>query len=128
MPNKTPPARSTQTHTKTGTVLPTSEATSIVAGDTIVYQNNGNTVLRFAVTLAGTATVKGLITPANDQALTISTPEMLLGPYDPAVYGTTVTITTATCTGSVALYNMPPRIANALANPFETDVTKPDSP
>lgn len=108
-------------------VLPASEATALAAGDTITYQNNGNTVLRIAVTLAGTGTVQGL-NAANNQAITISTPEMLLGPYDPAIYGSTVTITTATATGSVALYNMPPRFSNALCNPFETDVTKPDSP
>ena len=128
MANKTPPPRTTQTHTKTGTVLPASEATALAAGDTIIFQNNGNTVLRIAVTLAGTGTIKGLITPGNDQAITIATPEMLIGPLDPAVFGTTVTITTATATGTLALYNMPPRIANALCNPFETDPTKPDSP
>jgi hypothetical protein len=108
-------------------VLPASEATAVVAGDTIVYQNNGNDVLRFAVTLAGTATVVAL-NAANNQALTISTPEMLLGPYDPAIFGQTVTITTATCTGSVALYKMPARTSNGLANPFETVVTAADSP
>jgi hypothetical protein len=128
MGNKTPPARSTLTHTKAGTVLPASEATAIAAADTIIFQNNGNTILRFVLTLAGTATVKGTITPANDLAVTLTAPEMLLGPFDPGIFGTTVTITTATATGSVALYNMPPRYGNALCNPFQTDSTKPDSP
>ena len=109
-------------------MIPASEATSLAAGDTIIYQNNGNTILRIAVTLAGTGTIKGLITPANDQAITISTPEMFIGPLDPAVFGSTVTITTATATGSLALYNTAARVPNALANPFETDATKPDSP
>ena len=127
MANKTPPARNQPLHGKTGVVLPASEATALAAGDTIVYQNNGNTILRIAVTLAGTGTVQGL-NAANNQAITISTPEVLLGPYDPAVYGSTVTITTATATGSIALYNQAPRIPNGLANPFETDPTKPDSP
>lgn len=108
-------------------VLPASEATALAAGDTIVFQNNGNTLLRIAVTLAGTGTVQGL-KAADNQAITISTPETFLGPYDPAIYGSTVTITTATATGSIALYTQAPRIPNGLANPFETDPTKPDSP
>lgn len=128
MANKTPPARNQPLHAPAGVVLPASEATALAAGDTIIFQNNGNTILRVAVTLAGTATIKGLITPANDQAVTLSTPGVLIGPLDPGVFGSTVTITTATATGSVALYNMPPRYRNALCNAFETDVTKPDSP
>jgi hypothetical protein len=127
MANKTPPARNQPTHTVAGVVLPASEATALAAGDTIIFQNNGNTVLRIAVTLAGTGTILGLVS-ANNQAITISTPEMLIGPLDPAVFGSTVTITTATATGSVALYNMPTRYRNALLNPFETNVVNPDSP
>jgi hypothetical protein len=127
MANKTPPARNQLTHSKTGVVLPASEATAIAAGDTIIFQNNGNTILRLAVTLAGTGTILGLVS-ANNQALTLSTPEMLIGPLDPGVYGSTVTITTATATGSCALYNMPPRFSNGYCNPFETNVVNPDSP
>ena len=79
------------------------------------------------MTLAGTGTIQGL-NAADNQALTLSTPEMLVGPLDPGVYGSTVSITTATATGSVALYNMPTRYANALLNPFETNAAAPDSP
>lgn len=127
MANKTPPARTQPLHAQPGVVLPSSEATAIAAGDTIVYQNNGDTILRFVVTLAGTGTIVAL-NSANNVALTISTPEMNIGPLDPAVFGSTVTITTATATGSVALYKMVPRNRNGLANPFETNGAAPDAP
>lgn len=110
-----------------GVVQPASEATALAAGDSIVYQNNGNTVVRVVVTVAGTGTVQAL-NAANNQPITLSVPGVLLGPYDPAIFGSAVTITTATATGSVALYNQSARYRNALCNPFETDVTKPDSP
>lgn len=127
MANKTPPARTTQLSALAGTVLPASEATAIAAGDTIIFQNNGNTILRIAVTLAGTGTITAL-NAANNQALTLSTPEMLIGPLDPGVFGSTVTITTATATGSCALYVLPTRYANGYCNPFETNAANPDSP
>lgn len=127
MANKTPPARTNNLHGASGVVLPASEATTIAAGDTIVFQNNGDTLLRFVVTLAGTGTIQAL-NAANNVALTISTPEMNIGPLDPAVFGSTVTITTATATGSVALYKMAPRNRNGLANPFETNGAAVDAP
>lgn len=127
MGNKTPPPRTQPLHATSGVVLPASEATAIAAGDTIIFQNDGGTTLRFVVTLAGTGTVQAL-NAANNVALTISTPEMTLGPYDPAIFGSTVTITTATATGSVALYKMVKRIPNGLCNPFETNASAPDSP
>lgn len=127
MANKTPPARTNNLHTPAGVTPPASEATALAAGDTIIVQNNGNTIIRVAVTLAGTATVQAL-NPANNQAVTLSTPETLIGPLDPAVFGSTVSITTATATGSVGLYALPARKPNPLCNPFETDGTKQDSP
>ena len=128
MANKTPPPRTNNLHSKAGVTLAASEATAIAAGDTIIHQNNGNTVVRVVATTGGTGTVKGLITPANDQAVTLAVGDNLLGPFDPAIFGSTVTITTATAVGSVALYQMAPRIPNGLSNPFETNAAAPDSP
>ena len=128
MANKTPPAAANPLHSLTGVLLPAAEATALAAGDTIIYQNNGNTVLRVVATTPGTGTIKGLITPGNDQAVTFASGTTLIGPLDPAIYGSTVTITTATAIGSVGCYLMVKRIANGLFNPFETNAAAPDSP
>lgn len=119
MANKTPPAASAGLHTAAGRAL-AAEATAVAAGDTIIYQNNGDTVVHVNVTTPGTGVVTA-INPANNQAVTLTAGNNLLGPYDPAIFGSTVTITTATAIGSVGLYHMPTRFANALHNPFETN-------
>jgi CubicO group peptidase (beta-lactamase class C family) len=122
--NKTPPAASTPLHTQTGKTL-AAEATSLAAGDSIIFQNNGDTTVHIFGTLAGTGTVTALI-PANNLAITIATGSNLFGPFDQAIFGKTVTITTATATGSVALYHIPTRLPNGLRNPFETNAAAAD--
>lgn len=119
MPNKTPPAASAPLHSTTGKNLGT-EATTIAAGDTIIFQNNGDTAVHINATTPGTGTVLGL-NAANNIAITIASGNNLFGPYDQSLYGQTVTITTATAVGSVALYHVPQRLANGLHNPFETN-------
>jgi len=96
------------------------EATALAAGDTIIMQNNGDTAAHVNITTPGTGTVVAL-NAANNQALTLSAGNNLLGPYDPAIFGSTVTITTATAIGTVALYHVPTRFANGLHNPFEAN-------
>lgn len=127
MTNITPPARANALHTPAGVTPAASEATALAAGNSIVFQNNGNTIVRIQAGVAGTGTVTAL-NSANNQAITISTPETLVGPLDPAVFGSTVTITTATATGTVGLYEVPPRYANGLRNPFETNAAAVDAP
>lgn len=126
MANKTPPAASTGLHSAAGKTL-AAEATALAAGDTIVVQNNGDTAIHIFGTLAGTGTVHAL-NAANNVAITIGTGPNLFGPYDPAVFGSSFTITTATATGSVALYHIPARARNALSNPFETNPAALDAP
>lgn len=126
MTNITPPARTNALHTAAGITPAAAEATALAAGNTIVFQNNGNTICRIQAGVAGTGTVVAL-NAANNQAVTIATPETLVGPLDPAVFGQTVTITTATATGTVALYQVPPRYANGLRNPFETNAAAVDA-
>jgi len=103
------------------------ESTTLAAGDTIIVQNNGDTVIHVFGTLGGTGTVHAL-NAANNLAITINTGPNLFGPYDPSVFGSSFTITTATATGSVALYHIPARKPNPLCNPFETNSAAPDSP
>jgi hypothetical protein len=126
MANKTPSAASTPLHSTTGKLLGT-ESTTLAAGDTILVQNSGDTVVHINATTAGTGTVKGLITPGNDQAITIGLGNNLFGPYDQAIFGQTLTITTATAVGSVGLYHSVPRLTNGLHNPFETSSSAPDA-
>lgn len=123
---KTPPARSNMLHTPAGVTPPASETTTVAAGDTIQCQNNGNTIVRVVCTTAGTGTVVAL-NSANNQAVTLASGENLLGPYDPAVFGNTLTINTTTAIGSVALYLMPTRYANGWRNPFEASAIAADS-
>lgn len=126
MANKTPPVRTNSLHNPNGGLLSASEATAVAAGDTIVVQNNGNQIIRFVVTTAGTGTVVAL-NSANNIALTFSVGENLLGPYDPSLFGSTLTITTAAAVGSVGLYAVGSRYPNALRNPFETNPTAVDA-
>lgn len=127
MGNKTPPTRSNTLHTPNNVaLLATSEATAVAAGDTILYPNRGNDILRVVVTTAGTGTINALI-PANNQAITLAIGDNLIGPLDPAIFGENVTITTATAIGSCALYVVANRFANGLHNPFETNPLNPDA-
>lgn len=126
MANKTPPARTTTLHNPAGSLLASSEATALAAGDTVLIQNNGNTVAHFKITTAGTGTVVA-INSANNQAITLALGDVLAGPWDPAVFGSTVTITTAAAIGSVGLYTTTQRFRNAAANPFELNATAPDA-
>jgi hypothetical protein len=119
MPNKTPPAAAAALHTPAGRALGV-EATTLAAGDTIIMQNNGDTAAHVNITTPGTATAVAL-NSANNQAITLATGNNLLGPYDPGIFGSTVTITTATAVGTVALYHIPPRFSNGLRNPFEAN-------
>jgi hypothetical protein len=122
----TPPARNTTLHTAAGSLLVTTEATTLTAGETIVFQNTGNVVLHLHITTAGTGTVDALV-GANNQAVTLSVGDMLLGPYDPAIFGETITMTTATAVGTVATYLISGRFLNGLRNPFETNTAAADS-
>ena len=126
MTNVTPPPRTSVLHSPSGVTPPASEANAFAAGNSIVYQNNGNFVLRIVCTTAGTGTVVAL-NAANNQALTLPIGETLVGPLDPGVFGSVVTITTATAIGSTALYALPGRFLNGLRNPFETVATAADS-
>lgn len=123
---KIPPPRPTPLHTASGNLLATAEATALAAGDTIQYQNTGNVILRIVVTTAGTGTINAL-NAANNQAVTLSIGDVLIGPLDPAIFGYNVSITTATAVGTVATYLMPTRFANGARNPFETSVIAPDA-
>jgi len=125
MANKTPPAASTPLHTQAGKNLG-SETTTIAAGDTVIFQNNGDTAVHINATTPGTGTVTALV-PANNQAITIASGNNLFGPFDQGIFGNTVTITTATAVGSVALYHIPTRLPNGLRNPFETNANAADS-
>lgn len=126
MTNVSPSSRSNVLHSTAGVTPPTTEPTAFAAGNSIVYQNNGNTVLRIVCTTAGTGTVVALVS-ANNQAVTLPIGETLLGPYDQGVYGQSVTITTATAIGTVGTYILPGRFANGLRNPFETSTTAIDA-
>lgn len=123
---KTPPARSTNLHSQAGTLLAASEATALAAGDSVVFQNTGNVILRIVVTTAGTGTIVAL-NAANNQALTLALGDNLIGPLDQAIFGNTVTVNTATAVGSVATYQVGARFPNGQRNPFETNPTAPDA-
>lgn len=125
MANKTPPAASAPLHSAAGRNLGV-EATSVAAGDTIIVQNNGDTAIHVNATTPGTGTVVALVS-ANNQAITIASGNNLFGPYDPAIFGSTITITTASAIGSVALYHSAPRVANGLHNPFEANANAIDA-
>jgi hypothetical protein len=125
MTNITPPAASAALHSAAGRALGV-EATSLAATNTIVFQNNGDTALHINATTAGTGTVLGLLA-ANNQAITIASGNNVYGPFDQAIFGQTVSVTTATAVGSVALYHIPPRVANGLHNPFETNANAADA-
>src|SRR5262245_43723331 len=125
MPNITPPPASSALHSTAGRTLGV-EATALAAGNTIVFQNNGDTALHINGTTAGTGTVVALI-PANNVSITIALGNNVYGPFDPAVFGSTVTVTTATAVGSAALYHMPTRTPNGLRNPFETNANAVDA-
>jgi hypothetical protein len=99
----------------------------LAAGDSISYQNNGDCVLKLQVTTSCTGTVQALSAP-NNVALTLTSGQtLLLGPYDPAVFGQMVSITTATAVGTAALYWLTPRYPNGLRNPFETNPAAVDA-
>lgn len=127
MTTRTPPPTTSTLHSATGVLLPTSEATALAAGDTVVFQNTGNNVLRFAITTAGTGSIQGINGHAN-QPITLSAGSVQVGPLDQSLYGYMVTITTATAVGSVGLYALSPRPLNGLRNPFESNATAPDAP
>lgn len=127
MANKTPPARTSTLHTpNTIALLAAAEATAIAAGDTITFQNSGNVILRFVVTTPGTGTIVAL-NPANNVALTLAAGDNLIGPLDPVVFGTTVTITTASAVGSCAVYVTASRFVNAVHNPFAVSAIAVDA-
>lgn len=126
MTNVNPPARTNVLHSQAGVTPPTTEPTAFAAGNSIVYQNNGNFVLRIVCTTAGTGTIVAL-NSANNQALTLPVGETLVGPLDQAIFGQTVTINTVTAIGSTGLYALPGRFLNGLRNPFETVATAVDS-
>ena len=125
MTNITPPAASAALHSAAGRTLGT-EATALAAGNSIVFQNTGDIAVHINATTAGTGIVQGLVS-ANNQSITIGSGNNLFGPYDQSLYGSTVTITTATAVGSVALYHMPSRLPNGLHNPFETNANAADA-
>lgn len=126
MTTRAPSPTTSPVHSAAGTALPTTESTTLSAGDTVVFQNNGNTLVRIAATTAGTGTVEAL-NSANNEAITIASGSNLFGPYDPGVFGETVTITTATAVGTVGLYIMGTRYPNGLRNPFETTADARDA-
>ena len=126
MATKIPPSRTNTLHSSVGTLLVAAEATAVAAGDTIQYQNTGNVIARVMVTTAGTGTVLGL-NAANNIPITLAVGENLLGPYDQALYGSTVTITTSAAIGSVGTYLVAARFANGQRNPFEANPLAPDA-
>lgn len=124
MTNIKPPAASTPAHTQAGVNL-TTETTTFTAGQTLQFQNNGNTVVHIQATIAGTGTVNALVS-ANNQSITIASGANLYGPFPQATFGTSPTITTATATGSVACYQQVPMGVNGTHNPFEATATATD--
>jgi hypothetical protein len=125
MTNVTPAAASAALHSAAGRTLGV-ETASVAAGNSVVFQNNGDTIVHFNATTAGTGTVVAL-NSANNQSITIGSGNNLFGPYDQAVFGATVTINTSTAVGSVALYHSVQRYANGLHNPFETNANAADA-
>lgn len=124
----TVPAAGTRTlSAPAGTVIDGAETDfTLAAGDSISYQNNGDCVLKLKITTAGTGTIVAL-NAANNQALTLAIGTLLLPPLDPSIFGSTVSITTATAVGTGALYRVAPRFPNALHNGFETVITAVDA-
>lgn len=110
-----------------GTVIDGVESDfTLAAGDSISYQNNGDCILKLKITTAGTGTIVAL-NSANNQALTLAIGTLLLPPLDPAIFGSTVSITTATAVGTGALYRVAQRLPNALHNPFELVISAVDA-
>lgn len=126
MTNVNPSPRTNALHTAAGVTPPSSEPTAFTAGQGIVYQNNGNAILRIVCTTAGTGTIVAL-SSGNNQSLTLPVGETLIGPLDPSIFGSTVTITTATAVGSSGLYTITNRFLNGLRNPFENSPTAADA-
>lgn len=102
-----------------------SEATAFAAGDSLTVQNTGDVMVHIHVTTAGTGIVVALDS-SNNVGLTLAVGDLILPPLDPAVFGTSVTITTATAIGSAAAFLVPEKFVNPDHNPFETDVTALD--
>jgi hypothetical protein len=102
------------------------ESTAFTAGQSLTFQNAGDTALHVNATTAGTGVVQGLL-PANNQSITIALGNNLFGPFDQSLYGQTVTVTTATAVGSAALYHMPARLPNGLHSPFQLNPNAVDA-
>jgi streptogramin lyase len=106
---------------------------TLSAGDSFTLANNGSTVLALYITTSGTGTIDA-IASANDVAMTFTaTATYVIGPLDPTVFGTSVTISTTTAAGKYETFAVNECVAGgqpppfgALHNPFEATATNPD--
>lgn len=103
-----------------------SSGTSFAAGDSFTFANNGHTLLVLHVTTSGTGTIEALDSGDDVDMTLTATADYVIGPLDPSVFGSSVTVTTATAVGDYATFDRTASFHNALHNPFESTDTAPD--
>lgn len=127
MANQAIPASSTVLCTTAGLVFGAETTTFTTGNGTLTFQNTGNLLLHFHITTQGTSLLFTALSSGNNVTYTTTgTGDVIIGPFDPNLFGTAITITNTGVAGSVAAYVTPAKFPNGDHNPFETTATALD--
>jgi len=127
MANQAIPNTSTALCSTTALLFGAETTTFTTGNGTLTFQNTGSILLHFHLTTQGTSLVFGALSSSNNVTYTTTgTGEVIIGPFDPYVFGTAITITNTGVAGSVAAYVIPSKYPNGEHNPFETSASALD--